>query len=96
MAVIVESLYRWVHQKDFVPLRMTVSGVAGSGKSTLVQTIVATVRNIFQLNDVVHVCAPTGSAAFSAGGETIHRLVQIRVNAITERLSPAVNKNLEI
>ena len=95
MAVVVETLYRWVYQEDFVPLRMTVSGVAGSGKSTLIQTIVSTVRNIFQRNDVIHVCAPTGSAAFSAGGETIHRLFRIRVNAISENLTSAVNKTLK-
>ena len=84
MAVVVHSLFQWLYAKTYNPLRMTVSGVAGSGKSTLIQTVVATVRTMFQQNDVVYVCAPTGSAAFSAGGETIHRLFGIRVNGITE------------
>lgn len=35
---------------------------------------------MFQRNDVIQVCAPTGSAAFSAGGETIHRLFGVRVH----------------
>ena len=78
MATVLQSLHSWVHQEDdFVPLQMTVSGVAGSGKNTLIQTIVSTVRTISQRYDVIRVCAPTGSAAFSAGGETIHRLFQI-------------------
>ena len=43
---------------------------------------------------MVYVCAPTGSAAFSAGGETIHRLFGIRVNGITENLTPRRRKKL--
>ena len=54
--------------------RVIIEGKAGSGKSTLIHTIVATVRSTFQRNDVVRVCAPTGSAAFCAGGKTIHQL----------------------
>ena len=95
MATVIESLCSWVHQDAFVPLRMTVSGVAGSGKSTLIQTIVSTVRSIFRRNDVIHVCVPTGSAAFHAGGETIHRLFQIRVNGISETLTSTKSKSLK-
>ena len=31
-------------------------------------------------NDVIQVCAPTGSVVFSAGGETIHRLFRVWVH----------------
>ena len=48
MAVVVHNLFQWLYAKTYNPLRMTVSGVAGSGKSTLIQTIVATVRTMFQ------------------------------------------------
>ena len=94
MAVVIHNLSQWLGGQTYFPLRMTISGVARSGKSTLIQTIVATVRNIFQRNDVVYVSAPTGSAAFSAGGETLHRLFGIRVNMVTETLKPAHKKRL--
>ena len=54
-------------------LRITVSGVAGSGKSTWINTLVTSVRRIFNNNDSILVFAPTGSAAFNAGGQTLHR-----------------------
>src|SRR6476469_5014882 len=58
-------------------LRMTLSGVAGSGKSTLINTLVTAIRKITGKTNSVYVCGPTGSAAFNAGGETIHRLFGI-------------------
>ena len=54
-------------------LRLTVAGVAGSGKSTWINTLVSTLRKMFPNDHSVSVFAPTGSAAFNAGGETIHR-----------------------
>ena len=94
-AVVFHNIYLWLYGKQYKPLRLTVCGVGGSGKSTLIQTIVASVRTLFQRNDVVHVCAPTGSAAFSAGGETIHRLFSIRVHGITDTLQPTTRKRLQ-
>jgi GTPase SAR1 family protein len=54
------------------PLHLTVMGVAGSGKSTFINTLVTTIRQMFQQKESVVVCGPTGSAAFSAGGVTCH------------------------
>lgn len=54
-------------------LRVTVSGVAGSGKSTWINTLVTVVRKMFNNNDTIAVFAPTGAAAFNAGGQTLHR-----------------------
>ena len=54
-------------------LRLTVAGVAGSGKSTWINTLVSMLRKIFPTEQSVSVFAPTGCAAFNAGGETIHR-----------------------
>ena len=65
----------------FTPLRLTVRGKAGSGKSTLIKTIVTAVRRICGYNDSVHVCGPTGSAAFNAGGSTCHHMFHIRVRS---------------
>ena len=66
-----------IHKKTFTPLRMTLCGVAGSGKSTLINNLVTAIQKITQKSNSVHVVAPTGSAAFNAGGETCHRLFNI-------------------
>ena len=54
-------------------LRVTVSGVAGSGKSTWINTLVTSIRKIFDNNQTISVYGPTGTAAFNAGGQTLHR-----------------------
>ncbi len=54
------------------PLHLTVKGVAGSGKSTFINTLVTAIRRMFQHKESVVVCGPTGSAAFNAGGVTCH------------------------
>src|SRR5688572_3278655 len=57
---------------------MTLCGVAGSGKSTLVNTLVTTIREITGKTNSVYVCGPTESAAFNAGGEVCHWLFNIQ------------------
>ena len=61
----------------FKPLRLTVRGCAGSGKSYLINTMVAITRKLFGINDAVLVAAPTGAAAFNVHGQTMHRLFGI-------------------
>ena len=65
-------------QQNVTPLRMILCGVAGSGKSTLINTLVTAIRKITGKTSSVYVCGPTGSAAFNAGGETYHRLFNIQ------------------
>jgi hypothetical protein len=67
-----------VRKKDpFIPLRLTVRGAAGTGKSYIINTIVSYLRRMFGDNDVVHVLAPTGIDAFNVLGETLHRFAGI-------------------
>ena len=62
---------------NFEPVRLTICGAAGSGKSHLINIIVNTFRTIFSRNDVVHIAAPTGCAANNVNGQTVHRLFKI-------------------
>ena len=55
------------------PLRMLVSGTAGTGKSYLIQCI----KKLLQ--DRLVVAAPTGVAAFNVHGYTLHSLLSIPV-----------------
>ena len=65
---------------ELKPLRMFVSGVGGTGKSFLIETIKALVNYIWSLDGLLcAVAAPTGLAAFNVGGITIHRLFQLPV-----------------
>ena len=81
-------------QETFKPLRMTLSGVAGSGKSTLINTLVTAIRKITQKTNSVYVVGPTGSAAFNAGGETCHHLFNIKGKQNEFELKPAALLNL--
>src|SRR5687768_2968326 len=80
--------------RAFTPLRMTLCGVAASGKSTLINTLVTVIRKITQKTNSVIVCGPTGSAAFNAGGETCHRLFGIQTKQKNSELSPQALKSL--
>ena len=65
---------------DLSPLRMFVSGVGGTGKSFLIETIKALVHDLWPSDDLTcAIAAPTGLAAFNVGGITIHRLFQLPV-----------------
>ena len=53
------------------PLRMIISGTAGTGKSYLIHCL----RLLLQ--DKVCVAAPTGVAAFHVEGQTLHSLLNL-------------------
>ena len=100
VATVMDSLHDWLHCKDynkFQPLRLTVNGSGGSGKSVIINTIVSAMRSMFGVNDVVKIVAPTGTAAFNVGGETFHHLLGNRVTK--KQYSPnsmGVQKRLQL
>jgi hypothetical protein len=61
------------------PIRMTISGVAGSGKSTFIHTLSTVIKNIFQYSESIRVTAPTGSAASNVNGATCHHAAKIGI-----------------
>ena len=62
---------------------MFVSGVRGTGKSFLIETVRSLVKEIWKddaSNDTIcAVAAPTGLAAYNVGGVTVHRLYQLPI-----------------
>ena len=67
---------------DFKPLHMFVSGIGGTGKSFLINTVCALVSDMWDCTAQSPVCAvtaPTGLAAYNVGGVTIHRLLQLPI-----------------
>jgi ribosome biogenesis GTPase A len=91
--VIIRKLKEWVEllkktereRKKFKPLRMTVVGCAGTGKSILINTVVGYIRKIFQDNNSVIVAAPTGAAAHNVGGQTLQREIKIGIGKNKKR-----------
>ena len=102
MALILHILQAWIlaptsetARRVFQPLHLTVCGQGGSGKSVLIKTILTTIRIMFQRNDSCHVCAPTGSAAHSAGGKTLHSLFGISTKQLTDDMSEGLRTRLK-
>ncbi len=60
---------------------MFISGVGGTGKSFLIETIRAKVGEIWDKSEAFTcaVAARTGLAAFNVGGVTVHRLFQLPI-----------------
>ncbi|KAK3104656.1 hypothetical protein FSP39_007268 [Pinctada imbricata] len=59
------------------PLRMIVSGTAGSGKSYLIKCLVKAIRLMFKSNKAVQVLCPTGNSANLISGVTLHSFLKI-------------------
>ena len=99
MLYILSKLHQWIDDYNnstttFMPLRLTICGQAGSGKSVLIRTLVSVLRQMFRRNDCCYVCAPTGSAAYQAGGQTIHSLFGIKSSQTSYNVTPTLQQKL--
>ena len=69
--------------KDLKSFHMFVSGVGGTGKSFLIETLRSLVKEIWKddaSNDTIcAVAAPTGPAAYNVDGVTVHQLFQLPI-----------------
>ncbi len=106
--MILRKIREWInligksHKKriQFKPLRLTVIGCAGTGKSVLINTLVACIRRMFKKNDSVLVAAPTGAAAHNIRGQTIHREFKIGIGkgnkwSISKKAKEYLHEKLE-
>ena len=71
------------------PLRMIVSGTAGTGKSYLIQCLK------LLLGDRLRTSAPTGAAAFIVDGYTLHSLLSIPVKGEFKDLEGKQLQNIQ-
>ena len=80
----------------YVPLRATIIGCGGTGKSFIINTLVSLIRNFTKTNDAVKVAAPSGGAAYNVGGCTLHRCLSLPVG--NEKLSKdlSAEKQMEL
>jgi hypothetical protein len=91
VAYVIERLEAWLRYATmddsdeiphFEPIRLTVVGAGGTGKSVIINTLLTVIREMFQVNNSALVGAPTGTAAFNVCGETLHRMLSILVGSI--------------
>ena len=78
------------------PVRLLISGTAGSGKSFLIMCLRRCCLEEFGADSAlyVRVCAPTGTAAFNIMGETLHRTLSLPV-PITSELPQLAGEQLQ-
>ena len=65
---------------NYEPLRMIVSGTAGSGKSYLIKCLVKAVRTICSSNIAVQVLCTTGNSANIMSVVTLHSFLKNRIH----------------
>ena len=76
----IDTVWKFLtNNEEYEPLRATVLGAGGTGKSYLINTICTMIKELTQSNDTVKVAAPSGGAAYNIGGCTVHRLLGIDV-----------------
>ena len=80
---------------DYEPMRATILGQGGTGKSFIINTIISVIRRVTNLTGSVKVAAPSGSAAWNVRGCTLHRLLGIKVDKTSSPLSEAEAEHLQ-
>ncbi|XP_053372848.1 uncharacterized protein LOC128546392 [Mercenaria mercenaria] len=73
---------------DFEPLRLIVSGTAGTGKSFLIKCLVKAIRSLFQTNKSVQVVCPTGNSANIISGVTLHSYLKVPTKKRGKDMTP--------
>ena len=77
-----EAIVKFLNNDEtYKPLRATVVGCGGTGKSYIINTLISLIRRYTGLNDTVKVAAPSGGAAYNVGGCTLHRCLNLSVDA---------------
>ena len=79
MSLVLHTLYNFVENRpDYHPLRLVVSGSAGTGNSYVIKCLQRLVRQAFRTNDPIVVITPTGRAAYLVQGSTVQSLLGIQ------------------
>ena len=92
---VVDTVVKFLtNDEDYEPLRATVVGCGGCGKSLIINTIITIIRELTKCNNSVKVAAPSGSAAYNIGGCTLHRLLDINVQVPWRSLNEKTRSTL--
>ena len=64
---------------SYKPMKMTIMGSTGAGKSFIINTIISMMRRLTVSNDIVQIAAPSRAAAFNVQGSVVYNLLGVRV-----------------
>ena len=98
VSLVLHTLYNFVENpQDYRPLRLVVSGTAGTGKSYVIKCLQRLVRQVFVANDAIQVITPTGNSAYLVQGRTAHSFLGIPTsgrscNELTVPSGPVLEK----
>ena len=82
VCLVLQTLYNFVENpNDYQPLRLVVSGTAGTGKSYVIKCLQRLVPQLFGKNDAIQVITPTGNSAYLVEGSTAHSFLGIPTGA---------------
>lgn len=92
---VVDTIIKFLsNDPSYKPMRATIMGSGGTGKSHIINTIIGRVRAMTSSNNTVQVSAPSGAAAYNVQGTTLHRLLSIGVKRPDKDLSGANKERL--
>ncbi|XP_078350740.1 uncharacterized protein LOC144635515 [Oculina patagonica] len=78
VGLVLHTLHNFLENpQDYHPLRLVVSGTAGTGKSYVIKCLQSLVRQLFGANNAIQVITPTGNAAYLVNGSTAHSFLGI-------------------
>ena len=96
--LLLQTLYKFVENElDYRPLRLVVSGTAGTRKSYVIKCLQGLVRLVFGKNDAVQIITPTGNSAYLVQGSIAHSFLGIPTsgrscNELTVPSGPVLEK----
>ena len=79
---------------SYKPMRATIMGPGGTGKSHVINAIIGIIRKMSNSNDTVQIAAPSGAAAYNVQGSTIHNLLGVKVHHPEKPLSDKTKQKL--
>jgi hypothetical protein len=92
---VIDTIVKFLkNDKSYVPIRATIMGCGGNGKSYIINTILTIVRQITRSNSTLMVGAPSGTAAFNVQGSTLHHLLGIGVTRPEDNITQKVQEKL--
>ena len=93
---VIDTIVKFLkNDNDYVPIRATIMGCGGTGKSYIINTILTIVRQITRSNSTLMVGAPSGTAAFNVQGSTLHHLLGIGVTRPEDNITQKVQEKLQ-
>ena len=98
VGLVLHTLFNFVENTEYYhPLRLVVSGTAGTGKAYVIKFLQRLVRQVFEANDAIQVITPTGNAACLVQGSTAHSFLGVRTggrscNELTVPTGPLLEK----